>query len=189
MVSTLRAVPTTYAGTTFRSRLEAEWALNLTLLGIGWVYEPEAYELLDGQRYLPDFWLPETRTWLEVKGPHGERTDKCEQFARMASHHSYCDMSDSGECGCFFRPEAMFVVGETPGIYGEMRFHGTESYQDITLIQCAYCRRMVFFDEMQAWVCRACDEAKPQLSRWEWRGDSTYALRAFARLPRWKPGR
>lgn len=53
----MKAIPTTYRGTLFRSRLEAQWAEFLDVLGIAWQYEPEGYT--NGPvRYLPDFWLP-----------------------------------------------------------------------------------------------------------------------------------
>lgn len=67
----IRAIETVYAGHRFRSRLEARWAVFFDELGIEWQYEPEGYERdwNDGPiRYLPDFYLPATRTWVEVKG-------------------------------------------------------------------------------------------------------------------------
>lgn len=48
--------PTKYAGITFRSRLEARWALFFDALDIGWEYEPETFVLPGGQ-YTPDFRL------------------------------------------------------------------------------------------------------------------------------------
>lgn len=64
----MKAIETRYAGCRFRSRLEARWAVFFDTLGIAWEYEPEGFELDDGQRYLPDFWLPHLRIWFEVKG-------------------------------------------------------------------------------------------------------------------------
>lgn len=57
-----------YSGKVFRSRLEARWALYLDLLGIDWDYEPCFYKVSDTLYYLPDFYLPRQRIWLEVKG-------------------------------------------------------------------------------------------------------------------------
>lgn len=57
-----------YSGKVFRSRLEARWALYLDLLGIDWDYEPCHYKLSDTLYYLPDFYLPQHRIWVEVKG-------------------------------------------------------------------------------------------------------------------------
>ena len=63
----INAIPTTYKGTTFRSRTEARWAVFFDELGVGWDYEPEGYELGEGKRYLPDFWLPDLESFFEVK--------------------------------------------------------------------------------------------------------------------------
>lgn len=63
----MKAIQTRYAGCHFRSRLEARWAVALDHLGVKWEYEPQGFELPSGP-YLPDFWLPELKTWIEVKG-------------------------------------------------------------------------------------------------------------------------
>lgn len=66
------AIETEYAGHLFRSRLEARWAVFFTALGIEWKYEPQGYyvgdERVQRHTYLPDFYLPTTGTWVEVKG-------------------------------------------------------------------------------------------------------------------------
>lgn len=62
-----RAITTRYKGCNFRSRLEARWAVFFDHLGIRWDYEPEGFELGNGLRYLPDFWLPDWKIWVEVK--------------------------------------------------------------------------------------------------------------------------
>ena len=75
----LQAIETHYAGHRFRSRLEARWAVFFNHLGIRWEYEPQGYMIgpyfpecptwVDTRRpYLPDFWLPGHRLWVEVKG-------------------------------------------------------------------------------------------------------------------------
>lgn len=68
----LRAIETRYKGRRFRSRLEARYAVMFDHLGIEWDYEPEGFELQDGTRYLPDFWITcvgwhAPGVWLEVK--------------------------------------------------------------------------------------------------------------------------
>lgn len=66
----IRAIPTRYQGYSFRSRLEARWAVFFDHLGIKFDYEPEGFDLGNGLRYLPDFWLPDWSMWVEVKpGP------------------------------------------------------------------------------------------------------------------------
>lgn len=79
---TPQAIQTAYAGHIFRSRLEARWAVFLDLLRVEWRYEYEGYELPSG-RYLPDFWLPEIKTWLEIKPttPTDDEIAKCRELA------------------------------------------------------------------------------------------------------------
>jgi hypothetical protein len=63
----IKAIQTKYKGYRFRSRLEARWAVFFDTLGLKWEYEKEGFDL-DGTYYLPDFWLPQVRVWVEVKG-------------------------------------------------------------------------------------------------------------------------
>jgi hypothetical protein len=60
----MQAIPTEYAGTRFRSRLEARWAALFDQLGWAWEYEP-----LDLAGYIPDFVLtfPHAPLLVEVK--------------------------------------------------------------------------------------------------------------------------
>ncbi len=69
----IQAIETVYKGYRFRSRLEARWAVFFDDLGIAFDYEPQGFKL-DGKRYLPDFWLPSQKCWIEVKGE--EPTDE-----------------------------------------------------------------------------------------------------------------
>src|SRR6266480_2904508 len=65
----MQAIETVYKGYRFRSRLEARWAVFFDALGEEWQYEVEGFELPSG-RYLPDFYLPKRKTYVEVKpGP------------------------------------------------------------------------------------------------------------------------
>src|SRR5690625_7748698 len=73
--NSIKPIETRYKGYRFRSRLEARWAVFFDALGIEWQYEPEGYVLEDGTWYLPDFWLPETKCWFEVKGPDPTEED------------------------------------------------------------------------------------------------------------------
>ena len=66
MKNKIKALPTTYSGVTFRSRLEARWAVYFDVIGLEWEYELQGYALPAGW-YLPDFWLPQVRLHAEVK--------------------------------------------------------------------------------------------------------------------------
>jgi hypothetical protein len=83
----MKAIETVYAGYRFRSRLEARWAVFFERMGIPFEYEKEGYELpwltTDGTFfYLPDFWIPAWRAWVEIKGedPTEEELEKCQSL-------------------------------------------------------------------------------------------------------------
>ncbi len=63
----VKPIETVYKGWRFRSRLEARWAVFFDAMGIEYQYEPQGFQKGDF-RYLPDFFLPNHGTWVEVKG-------------------------------------------------------------------------------------------------------------------------
>lgn len=66
----MKAIPSVYRDVTFRSRLEARWAALFDHYSVMWAYEPDAYDT-PGGLYLPDFYLPQLHTFVEVKpGPN-----------------------------------------------------------------------------------------------------------------------
>ena len=83
MDSTIQVLPTFYNGYSFRSRLEARWAVFFDCLKIKFEYEPEGFVFSDGEKYLPDFYLPTFNggMYVEVK-PEGGNFSKAEKFAR-----------------------------------------------------------------------------------------------------------
>ena len=85
----ISAIPTRYAGCEFRSRLEARWAVFFDAIGVKWEYEPEGYELENGERYLPDFLLPNIgKGWMiEIKAGLSDTTREVyETLAKVAAH-------------------------------------------------------------------------------------------------------
>ncbi len=79
-----QAKPMLWNGWNFRSQAEAYAAMFLMKIGVAFMYEPEAYELGDGEPTRPDFWLPEINggVWLEIKG-HDSFDDR--QVARLSA--------------------------------------------------------------------------------------------------------
>lgn len=67
MTNEIKAIQTEYRGITYRSRTEARWAAFFDEIRLPFAYEPEGIDL-DGDWYLPDFWLPVPGLWFEVKG-------------------------------------------------------------------------------------------------------------------------
>ena len=93
----IKPIETIYKGYRFRSRTEARWAVLFDACDIKWEYESEGYELSDGTYYLPDFYLPETRCFVEVKGlMSDDDLRKIEQFQKDTNWNMaicYSDMT------------------------------------------------------------------------------------------------
>lgn len=58
--------------------------------GVKWVYEKRWFKLADGVRYLPDFFLPQTNEWYEIKADWGTKLDdflasKATPFRRLGN--------------------------------------------------------------------------------------------------------
>ncbi len=96
-----RAIETRYSGYRFRSRLEARWAVFFDSLNLKWEYEPEGFELGEGKRYLPDFFIrfepghnagsrhADAGYWLEIK-PVAPTERECSlllSVVKLTKHH------------------------------------------------------------------------------------------------------
>lgn len=91
----IKPIETRYNGYRFRSRLEARWAVFFDTLGVDYEYEPEGFELPNGEKYLPDFRLKCWGTrgdvievpyplYVEVKGEMTERdAEKIRLFSQQ----------------------------------------------------------------------------------------------------------
>lgn len=115
----IQAIQTRYAGCHFRSRLEARWAVFFNKLGISWKYEPEGFVVrgsYEGDRdipYLPDFYLPGSKTWVEVKGSEESFQQQGETYANAIDWGGDIpDVEDSHGTG-----RGLLVLGPIPPDY------------------------------------------------------------------------
>lgn len=157
---TIEAVPTEYAGITFRSRLEADWAATLDANHIGWAYEPETLTLPSGTVYIPDFWLPDLGTWIEVKGPGIPRVEKTAELAKTRACHC------TDDCTCQWPGGELVILGRTSlGVSGLETGrrpacgyanwetpYGPSAY----CITCHDCLSVQWITLRRPWRCRAC---------------------------------
>ena len=83
----MKIIRTKFDGHRFRSRTEARWAVFFKAAGIAYEYEKEGI-VLDGDPYLPDFWLPDMELWLEIKRrkPTPEEHSLCERLAAASGY-------------------------------------------------------------------------------------------------------
>lgn len=136
----MKAIPTTYKGIEFRSKLEASYAKTLDELGIKWTYEHNGYEI-EGVKYLPDFWLPEISTFLEVKGPVVPGAEKARDLA----------VASNPESDAWWYPKILVIIGNE---MGELRLASDD--RDVSLAQCENCKRFWFMPDSCSYQCRTC---------------------------------
>jgi hypothetical protein len=124
MEAQVKAIETAWKGYRFRSRLEARWAVAFETLGIEWLYESQGFEVRpygDGPvlRYLPDFYLPQSKTWVEVKG---------DPMGLAREYDRQIDMHDFGGILPEFRDsygstKGLLLLGNIPDPSAEMVAH------------------------------------------------------------------
>jgi nucleoside 2-deoxyribosyltransferase len=88
-MSDIKPIETKYKGYRFRSRLEARWAVFFDAAGIDWEYEREGFDL-DGEYYLPDFYLPKEQCLVEIKPTQGPQVMPAIYLAgKMSNGYDY----------------------------------------------------------------------------------------------------
>lgn len=152
----IKAIPTTYKGVEFRSKLERNVAACFDACGVEWAYEQEGYSL-DDVWYLPDFWLPKAKQFVEVKGQADDPSlDKCIKLAHLVRG----DLDDEEE---YAQPAAVVVlsapfvrlhIGVANEVFG-FGFNGVEQV-DSLLVRCPKCDARFFMTTEQSWQCSAC---------------------------------
>jgi len=76
---------------TSRSNLERQWGAAFNVAGVNNVYEPATLKFKackmwpQGKEYSPDVWLPDTQTFIEIKGPSPskEEFEKCRKVRKL----------------------------------------------------------------------------------------------------------
>lgn len=141
-MSKVKAIETYYNGYRFRSRAEARWAVFFDTCNIKYMYEPEGLSLSDGTLYLPDFYLPESKTYFEVKGIMNDiDMHKIKQLQK--------DLGVSVAIG-----------------YADMTFQSSDQWdkdsfsisykEDSLFVKCYECGKYYFVGNIGSYVCMNC---------------------------------
>jgi hypothetical protein len=140
----IKAIPTTYHNTKFRSKLESEWAKWLDQYDIKWAYEMQGFDLENGTWYLPDFYLPEVDTFIEVKGAI-DNIDKPYKMVQMLKK-DHPNWPDDG---------TMFLLG---GPVGTLYNIDPTYYMGFRLHRCHNCGVTNITTNYLGYTCRACGD-------------------------------
>jgi hypothetical protein len=136
----LFGVKRTYKGIEFRSGLECRFALILDKLNIIWEYEPKKFLLSNGIFYVPDFYLPELKTWIEVKGVIEEHN--------LAI--SRCFVKDN-------KTEMLLISENDNWFFSATDFiDGIGEDNEIYIGKCSNCKSFFFCGQCGLYHCRKC---------------------------------
>jgi len=151
------AIPTAYNGVTFRSRLEARWAVFFDMLGVPWLYEQEGHQLPSGW-YLPDFLLPRADVWIELKptDPTPQQVQKCRELCAATARRVILAYGDFGSWlpGRSLQwPMSALCLSPSLDPDGEVVCFGEDS--DYEPCECPVCGEFSFeFEGRGARVCK-----------------------------------
>lgn len=133
----MKSIDTFYNNNFFRSRLEARWAVFFDQMNIKYEYEPEGFRNQTGDKYLPDFYLPNTSLRGDNLGVYIEiKPDSYEQ-------------DDIPQSAWFNKPLVLFRGLPNKHMYGYWQEFegGFELY-------------LIWDNSMMIWVCSKCDASK-----------------------------
>lgn len=149
----MKAIETVYGGRRFRSRLEARWAVFFDTLGVPYVYEPEGYDF-GTHKYLPDFWLPDSEQFVEVKGVMSSvDREKIELL-----------VTNSGKDVVVGLPNMQFIIAENHqedleagvGFGVVVHWSTLDGEIDTSMFKCSSCGCVYFASEYENWSCPKC---------------------------------
>lgn len=148
----IKPIETEYKGYIFRSRLEARFAIFLDYLGIKWLYEHEGFDM-DGIWYLPDFYIPDSDLYFEVKGTScWNEMSKEDQEKVLAFHDNGKDIlvvfSDFTFCGT--------RMAEAGGYMPREFMSDPCSSEELAICRCSKCGRLYTIDFSLGWECKKC---------------------------------
>lgn len=154
----LKAIPREYKGVEYRSTTESKVAEIFDKYGTKFIYEPEGYSL-NGMLYIPDFYLPEIKTFVEVKGPTNSDLSK-----PKALLESLCEsLTEDEKQENWWLPKYIVVI-----IYSDGTFYSAEEteddikrqiamhYKELLFATCFKCNKKYFVGCDRGYACRAC---------------------------------
>jgi len=147
----LKAIETVYAGTTFRSRLEATWACMFDMLGWTWAHEPFD---LDG--YIPDFVLGFYKDVLvEVKPATSEDDLKLQAVAKIVASGWDKEALIVGVLPLYMDEDSIFPGHRRLGVLGQVIPEtDTLSWGWGLAHGCTECGRFSMYHDFMTFNCR-----------------------------------
>lgn len=155
-----QAKPMIYKGISFRSQLEGKMAQTFDIFCIEWQYEPMKYHLSNGLWYMPDFWLPYAKQFVECKG--GQSPEAMGKAYGLALDTECPVLVIGYDWAKLFQYEWNITPS---GVNDEFDDEPTVACYSsgLALAGCAKCGKRWFLAQEDTWACHCCGDhgAKP----------------------------
>lgn len=165
MTQTIAAIPTTYRGHAFRSRLEAKWAALFDLIGWKWTYEP-----FDTGGWIPDFLISGDTPFLVEVGPCVTAAEYIAKGSKARAAYPPVETlyGEPGDGVWLSVPERWTLVVGADATYAEPRWLGTAAGAWAT----SNYGHADGHDSFSFWHwCKPCNAIRVESQAW----DTTYA--------------
>lgn len=146
----MKSIEVMYKGIMYRSITEAATAKFFYEHDIDFIYEPDCFIFQDGTKYMPDFYLPDQKTWVECKGI---MTDK--------DSNKIFKLAQESE-------EGQVVIIKTGGHFEICGKESWEEENNVFIAKCKSCGKWYFGYNYDSWECSNCNF---------YDGDKTYTER------------
>lgn len=176
MITQLKTLPCKYKEIEYRSKTEARVAEEVfDRHQIKFLYETETYNF-DGELYSPDFYLPEIKTFIEVKGATDSDLSKPQKLLKTLQddyekdkknyeeidmdplHPMYQECVDSlksiGYVSWDWDQPFMVIAIFSDGTFKSVDEKGNDT--DVFFTKCAECNSWQFMHNSAWYACRKC---------------------------------
>ena len=158
-LNTIKAIPTTYQGINLKSRFEADIAFLIDNLKYKWQYEPKSFLLDDGTHYLPDFYLPDLRLFIECRGYESEKGEaQINGFGKLitTADKSILKRPLTLEYDHNIYPDYLAIGPQSVVFYESVYRYGVGKSEDAIMAQCDKCDKWFFVGASGSYQCRNC---------------------------------
>ena len=161
MITQLKTLPCKYKEIEYRSKTEARVAEEVfDRHQIKFLYETETYNF-DGELYSPDFYLPEIKTFIEVKGATDSDLSKPKKLLKTLRDEwekKYIDSggfeNNNGLIGWEWDQPFMVIAIFSDGTFKSVDEEGKQT--DVFFTKCAECNSWQFMHNSAHYACRKC---------------------------------
>ena len=162
MITQLKTLPCKYKEIEYRSKTEARVAEEIfDRHQIKFLYETETYNF-DGELYSPDFYLPEIKTFIEVKGATDSNLSKPQKLLKTLRDQwekNYIDSggfkeNNNGLISWEWNQPFMVIAIFSDGTFKSVDEEGKKSMVFFTL--CEKCNSWQFMHVSAYYECRKC---------------------------------